>query len=229
MRDLRRWLPAVVLAAGCVLVGAARRQERVPLARPLETLPATIAGHVGADQTIGADEQRVAGMTSYVLRVFRRDSIPRFSVYVGYYDYQTQGKTIHSPKNCLPGAGWEALQSSPVRIAAGGREVEVNRYLLANGQARALVYYWYQGRGRIASSEYRVKWELLRDAARRGRTEEALVRIVVPIGADGEAAGDSLARAVAAELAPAVDEVLPSWGEDDAARVARAARIAARN
>jgi hypothetical protein len=45
------------------------------------------------------------------------------------------------------------------------------------------VYYWYQGRGRVAASEYQVKWELLRDAALRARTEEAMVRIVVPLGA----------------------------------------------
>jgi EpsI family protein len=57
----------------------------------------------------------------------------------------------------------------------------VNRYVLKNGAARAVVYYWYQGRGRVVASEYAVKWNLLRDAALAGHTEEALVRVVVPV------------------------------------------------
>ena len=72
---------------------------------------------------------------------------------------------------------------SGVRTVAlpGGDSARVNRYLLANKGAQALVYYWYEGRGRVEPSEYRVKWNLIRDAARYGRTEEALVRIVVPV------------------------------------------------
>ena len=57
----------------------------------------------------------------------------------------------------------------------------VNRYLLKPDSHRALVLYWCQGRGRVEANEYIVKWDLLRDAAVRRRTEEALVRIVVPI------------------------------------------------
>ena len=95
----------------------------------------------------------------------------------------------------------------------------MNRVLLANKTVRAMVYYWYQGRGRIASSEYGVKWDLLRDAALYGRTEEALVRIVVPVNDPVMGAGtiddaavreaDAMAMRVAAELAPAVDRVMP--------------------
>ena len=56
----------------------------------------------------------------------------------------------------------------------------MNQYVLKNGPATAVVFYWYQGRGRIVANEYAVKWNLLRDAAVAGHTEEALVRVVVP-------------------------------------------------
>jgi EpsI family protein len=157
-------------------------------------------------------------MSDYMMRVFTEDSIPRFTTYVGYYDRQVQGKSIHSPKNCLPGAGWEILNSArvPLPIAAPAR---VNRVLLANGGTRALVYYWYQGRGRISASEYAVKWELMRDAALKGRTEEALVRIVVPLGRASAPArletavaqADSLALRVAVALQAEVGKRLPGW------------------
>ena len=93
-----------------------------------------------------------------------------------------------------------------------GKPVVVNRYLLGNAGERALVYYWYQGRGRVAANEYKVKWDLLRDSALRGRSEEALVRIVVPINARTDLArADSLAEATAGALIPAVYGVLPSY------------------
>jgi hypothetical protein len=69
------------------------------------------------------------------------------------------------------------------------------------------VLYWYQGRGRVESNEYAVKWNLLRDAAVRQRSDEALVRVVVPVQRDGDAA---LALAIAASeaLIPGVFEAL---------------------
>ena len=84
----------------------------------------------------------------------------------------------------------------------------VNRYLLQNGDARALVLYWYQGRGRVQASEYLVKWDLLRDAALKHRSDEALVRIVVPLVGPEENAFE-LAQSVAERLVPALDNALP--------------------
>src|SRR6185503_2176392 len=134
------------------------------------------------------EERRLAGVTNYLFRSYANEGAQAqgFSLYVGYYDSQTQGKTIHSPKNCLPGSGWEALQSSTTTISTVRGPVRVNRYLIQKGKEQALVLYWYQGRGRVQANEYAVKWNLLRDAAFRRRSEEALVRIVVPItsGAD---------------------------------------------
>lgn len=210
MLDWHRWIPATVFGTGCLLLLSVQRQTAMPLRGSLETLPVSIDGFEGTDQVISEDEQRVAGMSEYVLRVFEKDSSAAFSIYVGYYEQQTQGSTIHSPKNCLPGAGWEALSAGREPIAlANGDTVMVNRYELANKNTRALVYYWYQGRGRVEASEYRVKWDLLRDAALDGRSEEALVRIVVPIMPEIPDP-DGLARRVAEQLVPAVEARLPA-------------------
>lgn len=213
--------PIAILGAGVLLVSGVREQYIVPSAAPMAAISSTISGQAGRDMVVPEDERRIAGMTDYMLRSFGPDTAPTFTVYVGYYDRQVQGKTIHSPKNCLPGAGWEVMQSTHVAFpgAAGGT---INRVVLANGGAQALVYYWYQGRGRVESSEYRVKWDLLRDAARYGRTEEALVRIVVPIttktGEDPNSAAvmdlasaDKVATGVATELLPAVNRVMPAF------------------
>ena len=173
--------PAVALAFGALLRWQTHSQSAIPLAIPLDSVMATVEGYRVIQQKLTAEEERVAGMTSYVARVYVKDSVPAFTTLVSYYDRQTQGKTIHSPRNCLPGAGWEVVSAGTTTVTMGDRSETVNRYLIRNGPATALAFYWYQGRGRITANEYRVKWNLLRDAAALGHTEEALVRIVVPI------------------------------------------------
>jgi EpsI family protein len=190
-------LPAVILLAGCLFVLRARSQAALPLAAPLTgVLPQYGEYHVH-DQKLSVDEARVAGMTDYVLRAYSRDSVPVFSAFVSYYERQTQGKTIHSPRNCLPGAGWEILNAGTSTVTVDGVPYVVNRNTLKNGASTAVVYYWYQGRGRIVANEYTVKWNLLRDAAVRGHTEEALVRVVVPVQAGPARDSTSSARAIA--------------------------------
>ena len=215
---IAQFSPVVILGAGVLLVSGMREQHVMPPVQPMNAITSTITGLQGRDMVIDSAERAVAGMSDYMQRSFGPDTAPLFSVYVGYYDRQVQGKTIHSPKNCLPGAGWETLSSAQVPLPGSGTG-SVNRVLLANKNIRAMVYYWYQGRGRVASSEYGVKWDLLRDAALYGRTEEALVRIVVAVndpvlgtGTIDDAAvreADAVAMRVAAELAPAVERVMP--------------------
>jgi len=218
---LNLFVPSSVLLGGVLLISGIREQYTVKAPKAMTAIPAVFENVQGSDQIIDDEERKVAGMTDYSLRTFGPDSAQLFSIYVGYYDRQVQGKAIHSPKNCLPGAGWDILSSARIPAPSGAAGATVNRVLLGNKGTRALVYYWYQGRGHTESSEYVVKWNLLRDAAVYGRTEEALVRIVVPVArakagqvptendADVRAA-DTVARSVAMKLEPAVSQVLPA-------------------
>jgi EpsI family protein len=204
------------MALGAAFTVGTDVQQRLPLRRPLaEVVPNQIADLTGTEIVLPEAERRAAGTTSYLMRAFTApaDSGPRveaLSLYVGYYDRQAQGRTIHSPRNCLPGSGWEALASSPERIDLPQGPVVVNRYLLRFRRQQALVLYWYQGRGRVAYNEYSVKLDLLRDAALRRRSEEALVRIMVPVRDGDLAAALALARRAAAEVLPALDRALPT-------------------
>jgi EpsI family protein len=219
MREYRAFLPAAILFMGCAFMWRARSQDAVPLAAPLDQVLATLPGYRVQRQRLSDDERRVAGMSQYVARMYYRDSVPAFSTFVSYYERQTQGKTIHSPRNCLPGAGWEILSGGPAVVAVDGVSRTLNRYIIKNGRASAVVYYWYQGRGRVVANEYRVKWNLLQDAALAGHTEEALVRVVVPVQADDAMGSDdsnraienasALGAAIAARLSHDVSAVLP--------------------
>ena len=213
------FLPAGVLLVGVMFISGIREQYVMKSVQPMSAIPTTFDGKVGRDIAIDTAEQRVAGMSDFSLRQFGDDSVNTFSIYVGYYNRQVQGKTIHSPKNCLPGAGWQIMSNDRVAIPNVTGGPQANRVLLTLNNSRALVYYWYQGRGRIEANEYRVKWDLLRDAALRGRTEEALVRIVVNLpphrGTDADTAvfaADSLVKRISAPLVESVYKVLPPFG-----------------
>lgn len=212
MRRGLLWVPAGMLSLGAAvnLFFISGRVHPMPLVTPLDSLPRVIDGLPGTDVPISEDEQRLAGMSSFMLRSYApAGEPPLFSVYVGYYDQQRQGKSIHSPRNCLPGAGWEPVGFRPQVLQTALGEVTVNRYHLVHEGDQSIVYYWYQGRGRVAYDEYRVKYELLRDAALLGRTEEALVRVWVPVQGGDIAAADSIATDVSRQMVAATAAVLP--------------------
>lgn len=221
MREARLFAPAALMAAGCVLLLGVRRQHVAPLDYPLRSMPIALAGTEGRERDMSADERRATAVSDYVFRTFGPDSATAFSLYVGYYQKQASGKSIHSPRNCLPGVGWQTVASGKATVHVDGRAITVNRYVLAKGQSQALVYYWYQGRGRVAHNEYTVKWDLLRDAVSHGRSEEALVRVVVPIrrapGYTTEAwrrhidVAELVAQKAAAEMIPRLNAALPAW------------------
>jgi len=216
----RPYVPLMILLAGCMLTWRARSQEAIPLAGPLSSVLADMPGYSITNNTLSADERGVAGMSDYVARSYSRGGAVAFTTLVSYYARQTQGKTIHSPRNCLPGAGWEIVDGGATVIHVDGAALPVNRFVLRSGAATAVAYYWYQGRGRVTANEYAVKWNLLRDAAVLGHSEEALVRIVLPVSSSQRAPTanepqvlqrtDSTARAIAARLVREVNAVLPS-------------------
>jgi EpsI family protein len=140
-------------------------------------------------------------------------------LYIGYYESQRQGDTMHSPLNCLPGAGWSPVQNDHLSInvpvslgtTTGARErsIEVNRYIIEKGVDRQVVLYWYQSHGRVVASEYWGKIYMVVDAIRINRTDGALVRVVAPIVTSQEDAELDAVDFVRV-LFPSLERYLPS-------------------
>jgi EpsI family protein len=137
----------------------------------------------------------------------------RVGLYIAWYGSQQKGASVHSPRTCIPGGGWEiaALEQRTVDgVVVNGAPLQVNRVLIQKGDDRQLVYYWFQQRGRVLSNEYLVKWYLFVDALTRQRTDGSLVRIttVLPPAMPIERADAQLA-AFAATLAPRLAPFVP--------------------
>ena len=199
-------------------VAKASRSEPVPVRKSFDSFPMRLAEWQGAQLPPITDEiMAVLGVDDYINRVYYTTDRSAAGLYIGYYGSQRQGDAIHSPLNCLPGAGWEPLSKSyvtiPVPTGQGTENVSVNRYVIQKGLDRQIVLYWYQSHGRVVANEYWSKFYLVRDAIELNRTDAALVRVVVPIPAnldEGEARAEERATKFVQTLFPLLSEYLPT-------------------
>ena len=200
----------LVMTAGWYSTRAAGEEIAVPRASLVE-LPRSLGPWTDSlDVPLEQEVRDVLGVDDYVNRTYVTEAGQPVSLYIGYYGSQRQGDTIHSPQNCLPGAGWQPVEGGRVPLDVDGRRVTVNRYVIQKGLDRQVVLYWYQGRGRVVANEYANKLWLMLDAARLHRSDGALVRVVAPVL---RSPGGSLgaADAAAADFTRTIFPSLPAY------------------
>jgi EpsI family protein len=213
---IRVGIVVAMLLVALPSVVRANRPEETPPGLAFSLFPMKL-GEWDGIQRPPFDEKvlKVLGLDDYLSRLYVRPDRTPADLYVGYWRSQRQGDTMHSPQNCLPGAGWEPVSQGLLTIPdprdSDGEPLSVNRFVIQKGVEKQLVLYWYQGRGRIVGSEYWSKIYLVLDAARFNRTDAAIVRVVVPF--TGDAAGEAKAQQAAVsfvnELLPALTKFLP--------------------
>src|SRR5262249_2920185 len=138
----------------------------------------------GSDVPIAKDVLEVLGPGDFLLRIYQNQSagIPYVDLFVAYFPSQRTGDTIHSPKHCLPGAGWLPVESSRIILSLlGMRSFPANRYVIAKGTDRELVIYWYWAHNRGIASEYWAKLYLVADSMRLNRSDGSLIRVTTPL------------------------------------------------
>jgi EpsI family protein len=205
-----RTLIVLILLAGAGLYSARAGSVEAVVSRvPLASLPLALGDWHGREAAPLADDVLAQlGVDDYVNRQYARAGAPPIGIYVGYYASQRQGDTIHSPQNCLPGAGWIPTETTVTQLPAGDRLVPVNQFVIQKALDRQVVLYWYHGRGRVTANEYANKAFLMLDAAHLHRTNGGLVRLITPVSSSVEAAKSEVA-AFARLLLTQLDRHLP--------------------
>lgn len=186
--DLPRRLPAPFLVATALATVAAvlsfsmpERVEIRPTRAKFIEFPTRLGrwdGSFSKLEDVYLDELK---LDDYLQAEYHSAGALPVSLWVAYYDSQREGQSVHSPRSCLPGGGWEfqTLERRTLETTQG--PLTVNRAVIQNGSDRELMYYWFQQRGRAITDEYLVKWYIFRDAIARNRTDGALVRVLVPM------------------------------------------------
>jgi EpsI family protein len=177
----RALIAASMIVATGIYANGAGSPELAPARDTLATTPIAVDRWRGFDAALDDDVIAQLGVDDYINRRYVAAGAAPVALYVGYYASQRQGDTIHSPQNCLPGAGWRPITAERSTIDLGGRTIPVNRFIIQKGMDRQAVFYWYQGRSRVVASELANKAWLMLDAARLRRTDGGLVRLMTPV------------------------------------------------
>lgn len=209
LSPLRMCATAGVLIGSYVLLHGISHGEPVVSPQPLRNLPNAVGNWNAQEQPLPEQIVQAVGVSDYVNRVYIRPSNPPVQLYVGYYASQRTGDTMHSPKNCLPGAGWDPIYAGYATIPLpSAQEIVVNEYVIQKDLNKQMVWYWYQGRGRVIASEYAGKFWMVTDAILRNRTDGALVRLITPMR-DGDAKARTRLTEFAQSLFPDLDAIIP--------------------
>jgi EpsI family protein len=208
--SVRLWITVSILLGGTVVLQTISHGEAIVARKPLRDLPYALGHWAGEERPLQEQVVQEVGVSDYTNRVYLQLADAPVQLYIGYYASQRTGDTIHSPKNCLPGSGWDPIRSGYATVSVpNGRNIVVNEYVIQQDQNQQLVFYWYQGRGRVIASEYAGKFWMVADAISRNRTDGALVRLVTPM-----TGGEDRARArlvtFTQSLFPYLDELIPN-------------------
>ncbi|HKP37106.1 MAG TPA: EpsI family protein [Pyrinomonadaceae bacterium] len=212
--EKRYWILLVALLLGGVVINVWGSAGEAKVARePLKSFPSQIGKwkQQGPDMRFDAETEKVLRADDYISRSYTAPNGRMISFYAGYYASQRTGATYHSPLNCLPGAGWVMTDMGRIAIQPAGDRApfQVNRYLVQNGNERALMLYWYEGRGRPLASEYWAKIYTVIDSVKRRRSDGAMVRVMVPL-----ANSPDEAQAIAVEVAAQAAAQMPAFVPD---------------
>ena len=201
---------------------AAGEAEAVPERRGFDAFPLEIGDwRCPQRHPMDPDVERVLGVTDYHLCTYQHQSSGQiFSLYVGYHERQvreggssTQETAIHPPKHCLPGSGWDIAGTGILSLDVDGVSgtPSINRFLIARGSDRQMVYYWYHSRGRVIHRDWAKVALMAWDRATRGRTDGSLVRFTIPLAENqSEADADAIFRRAAGVIVPRLTSFVPN-------------------
>jgi len=199
----------VVLAAQAFLFYSASHGESTPLAMPLSAFPTNFGNWSMIQEGVVEKE------TLDVLRA--DDTLTReyangngaVNLFIAYFKTQRTGQSPHSPKNCLPGSGWQPSENDRVNLTTGGDTIRINRYVVSKGEEESVVLYWYQSQGRVIADEFAAKFYLIEDSIRKHRSDTSLVRVVTPVIGQQREQAEQVAEDFAKVAYPVIRGYLP--------------------
>ena len=178
------FIATAIVTAGAIAGFTLKPQADItPARQDFATFPLQMSGWTGHRGVLDAIYLDTLQLDDYVLADYEDAGGTLINFYSAYYATQHGTRRAHSPRNCIPGGGWTIarMERRLVPIGINGAQLPVNRAVITLGDQRAIVYYWYQERGRLLTNDNVVKWYLFWDGLTRHRTDGALVRLVAAL------------------------------------------------
>src|SRR5580692_2316843 len=199
-----------VLVVQAALFYSASHGEMTPLAAPLSGFPIHAATwDLKQEGVIDQETQDILKADDTLTRWYVSPE-GGANLFIAYFKTQRQGQSPHSPKNCLPGSGWQPSETGRIDVPIEGNgSIHINQYVVSKGEAQSVVFYWYQTQGRVIADEFAAKFYLISDSIRNHRSDTALVRVVVPIAAGRTQEAEKVGTDFVQVFYPVVKAYLP--------------------
>jgi EpsI family protein len=203
------WAATILVLLQAGLYYSASSGDSLPLPVPLAGFPQVLgAFHGTKDGAVEPETVAILRADDLLVRWYSSD-LGSASLFMAYFNTQRSGQSPHSPKNCLPGEGFQPSENGTVDVQAGGETLRINRYLVSRGDETTLVMYWYQSSKRVIADEFAAKFYLVADSIATHRSNTSLVRVMVPVVPGHTDAADRTAIAFVKELYPAIRDFMP--------------------
>ena len=209
----RAIIASAIMIVTMVFMSYMSHGEDIQPNKPLSTFPVEIGDWVGQETRFDQEIYDTVGVDDSFLCNYQTSKGSQVQLYIGFYQSQREGDLIHSPKNCMPGGGWNIVRTSLEDLTIQGNnpdQIKLIKLDLQKGDQRQIVLYWFQSRGRFISSEYLQKIYLVIDSIARNRTDGSFVRLISPVSNGYEEKTLEELKDFTKLLIPVLQEYLPS-------------------
>jgi EpsI family protein len=181
----------------------------VPMNKSFREFPLNLHGWKMESESIISDEVlKKLRPTDYVVRTYLKPGQIPVYLYIGFHSGGKGSGPIHSPKHCLPGAGWLKLKEDKVGIDVNSKRLNIVKAIFQKGESKELFLYWYYVRGRTLTSEYALKLAEISNSIVQRRRDSAFIRVSIPFESDEKQAFSSGAAFIK-DVYPVIEEFLP--------------------
>ncbi len=209
MKKYYRFLVVYLFLLLAILFVNLHEDIAVPANRPLDEIPLTLAGWRMLSQTeMNEQVLSVLKPTATLLRVYGDQSGHRVDLYIGYHGGGPGCGPIHSPKHCLPGAGWQLLRQEKRAVPVADKKIDAVLSVYQHGADKVLFLYWFQVKGAILTNEYALKFAEIKNSILYNRRDSAFIRISVSVN-DNVEPGILVAEQFVRDFYPSIEQVLP--------------------
>lgn len=184
-----------------------------PLKKSLSEFPMQISEWQGTTSRFDDRIYEVLGVDDSIFVNYYNTNRENIQLYIGYYQSQRERNIIHSPKNCMPGSGWNITATSLVTLDLknqNGESIKVIKLLLQNGIQHQVAFYWFHSRGRVITSEYTQKIYLVWDSITKHRTDGSFIRLLSPMKDRNESQTTERLKQFTKKIIPILNDFIPS-------------------
>ena len=205
---IRILILVVVLAIAGVYARVLASSRAVATGLPrLEAVPAAFPGWTSQEVPLSENAAGVLAADVTLQRYYQREDGASVWLFLAYFSDQQVNSQIHSPRQCIPGSGWNVLGVDDDTVdLAQGRSPATCMRLQRSGAPEQRMLYWFRTRSGTVTGEYALKWDLMRNALARRPTDAVFIRYLA------EMQDEAAMRSLVQTLDPFVHSLLAEVG-----------------